>query len=840
MTGKAARKKARKAVGAVIASAAFVATPRLVSADPRLMLLDNLVRRAEIRFDRGIVAQSRVSAQNPPQRRYDIPPGPLSTVLRTFGTALGIGITLALESLGTVQSPGVTGTLTVEQALNAMLEGLSLTFRFTSPDTVTIDLARLSASVDVTGRAPETVVSTPKYTQPLREIPQTIEIIPREVMEAQGVTTLSEALRNVPGITMQAGEGGGASSTAGDMFNMRGFNAANSLFVDGVRDDGLISRDVFNVEQVEVFMGPTGSDVGRSTAAGYVNMQTKLPHLPAAHSAQINLGSSARRRFSVDTNAPLRLGTSGGWWSNSAVRLNALWQDNGVPGRDLVELESQAIAASIAFGIDTPTRVMASAQILHQDNLPDYGIPGAAWDEPLTPASALAPAPVAQSNYYGSPAYDYDSANQQSYTARVEHDVDPRLTLRNQTRYNKTHREAVITTIQNPTAYNPATDLVTLARQGNERENSITSNQTSGTSRFSTGSLRHASNVGFEYTHERQFAPALTGVGTRQPVDIFNPNPNDPVTGYAVARSGALTDGVSDTIALYAFDTVDLGRSWQVTGGLRWEHYDVDFRAVDTTGVTTTNEQASDGILSGKAGILYRIRPEGNVYVSYGTTVTPPGTANFTLSAQANNQNNPNVDPQESRNFEVGSKWDLAGGRLSLSTAVFRTRNTNVIYTVDATAIPPIYNQDDAQRVDGFTIGGAGQILPQWQVMANFAYLDATLESQNPVNNGNRLTLTPRFSGSLWTTYRFPRRISIGGGVRATDSVFINAANTIQSPGYRLVDALAEYEVNQHLTLRLNVYNVTDQIYIRNVNNNGGRYNPGNSRSMQVTTGFRF
>ena len=119
-------------------------------------------------------------------------------------------------------------------------------------------------------------MSSPKYTQPLRDVPQTIEVIPQAVMEAQGVTTLSEALRNVPGITLQAGEGGGASNTAGDMFNMRGFNASNSLFVDGVRDDGLVSRDVFNLEQVEVFMGPTGSDVGRGTAAGYVNMQTKV------------------------------------------------------------------------------------------------------------------------------------------------------------------------------------------------------------------------------------------------------------------------------------------------------------------------------------------------------------------------------------------------------------------------------------------------------------------------------------------------------------------------------------------------------------------------------------
>jgi len=868
MTGKAARRKLRKA-GVVVASAAFAASPKLLSAwtldaaagfdtarraplgisrltrsdfaDPRLVLLDDIVRRSEAAFAADGVAQSPVAAQNPPQRRYAIPAGPLATVIAAFSRASGITVTFALDGLDAIQSPGVAGTFTVEQALTRLLEGLGLAFRFTSSDAITIDLAPLSESVDVTGRATGAAVSLPKYTQPLRDIPQTIEVIPREVMEAQGVTTLSEALRNVPGITMQAGEGGAASNTSGDMFNMRGFNAANSLFVDGVRDDGLISRDVFNLEQVEVFMGPTGSDIGRSTAAGYVNMQTKAPHLPNASSAQVNFGSSDRLRMSVDANRALRLGSAGSWWNKSAVRFNALWQDVGVPGRDLVELDSVGVAPSIAFGLETPTRLTVAAQIVKQDNVPDYGVPGSAWTEqPLTPTTVLAPAPVSQRNYYGSPAFDYDNATQQSYTARVERDVSPRLTLRNQTRYNQTHREAVITSIGNPAAYNPATNLVTLSRQGNERENSIFSNQTGAIDRFSTGSLRHAANAGIEFTRERQFAPGLTGVGTRAPVDIFNPNPNDAVTDYAVARTGASNDGVSNTFALYAFDTVDLGRQWQVTGGARWEYYDVTYLAVDALGNHTTDAQASDAIVSGKIGLLYKIRPEGNLYVSYGTTVTPPGSANFTLSAQQNNQNNPNVEPQESRNFEIGSKWDFANGRVSMNTAVFRTRNTNVIYTIDATAVPPIYNQDDGQQVDGFTIGASGQVLRQWQVMANFAFLDTALESQNPANNGNRLTLTPRFSGSVWTTYRLPHRISIGGGLRATDDVFINAANTISSPGYRLVDALAEYEVNQHLTLRLNVYNLTDAVYIRNVNNNGGRYNPGNPRSVQVTSGFRF
>jgi catecholate siderophore receptor len=660
-------------------------------------------------------------------------------------------------------------------------------------------------------------------------------------MEAQNVTTLSDALRNVPGISLQAGEGGGASNTSGDMFNLRGFSANNSLFVDGVRDDGLMSRDVFNLEQIEVFMGPTGSDVGRGNAAGYVNMQTKSPLADSAYAVSYGYGSGSLNRTTVDFNQPLHLGEGDGWLSHTAVRLNALWEEGGVAGRELVERENKSVAPAIGFGLGTPTRASISAQVTRQNNLPDYGIPGSAWTETqLAPTTVFAAQPVDQANYFGSVNYDYDEVEQESYTGRIEHDLNANLTLRNQTRYNRTHRDAVITTIQNPAAFVPETQTVNLARQGNERENNITSNQTSLNARFATGRFRHAANAGLEFTSEEQFAPTIAGVGARNPASIYEPNPFDPVSAYSPARSPAYTRGNTDTVGLYAFDTVELGSRWQLSGGLRWEYYDATFLAVDAAGLATTDEETTDGLFSGKAGLLYQLTENANVYLSYGSTVTPPGTANFTLSSQPNNQNNPSVEPQKSRNYEIGSKIGFYENRLSFTAAVFRTDNENVIYTVDAAAIPPIYNQDDGQRVNGGTIGALGQITPRWQVLASLGYLDTRQISQNPVNNGNRLTLTPEWSGSLWTTYDFPLGLTLGGGVRFTDEVFINTANTIVAPGYALIDTMVEYDVNAHLSLRLNVNNLTDKVYIRNVNNNGGRYNPGTPRAATVTSSVRF
>ena len=771
--------------------------------------------------------------------QFSIAPGSLDIVLAEFERLTGLKTVLTMPELKVIQSPGVSGRLTPAAAMTALLQGTSVSAHFTD-DRVELGIGGVREFVEVSGRA-AAVVSSPRYTAPLRDVPQTIAVIPRATIAQQGATTLSDALRNVPGITLQAGEGGGASNTAGDMFNMRGFNASNSLFVDGVRDDGLISRDVFNLEQVEVFMGPTGSDVGRGTAAGYINMLTKAPHLGAAYSASAGYANGDRHRITADANFARPMAAEGGWWSKSGFRLNAMWQDGGVPGRDVVENEIKAVAPSLAFGLGTPTRLTVSGQFVRQENVPDYGVPGAAWAEtPLAPTTLRAALPVEQSNFYGSIGYDYDNARQDSVTVRAEHDVNRSLQLRFQSRYNRTSREAVISTIQNPAAFDATTNLVTIGRQGNERLNEVTSHQFSLIDRFATGRLRHAVSAGADLNFENQFAPGLTGLGTRAPVNIYHPNPLDPVLNYAPVHSLAFSRGDTTTVGMFAFDTIDLGSRWQVTGGARLERYDTSFLSVDAAGATTADLAGADTLVSGKAGVVFRVTETGNVYGSYGTTVTPPGTANFTLSAQLNNQNNPSVKPQESANFEVGTKWDFFGTRLSLTGAAFRTVNENVIFTVDAAAIPPVYNQDDRQLVKGVTAGIAGQVTSRWSVLFSAGYLDAAQDTQNAANDGKRLVLTPEVSGNVWSTYRLPGNLTLGGGLRFTGDVFINAANTITSPGYRLVDGLVEYAVNSHFTLRLNLYNLTDELYIRNVNNNGGRYNPGSPRSAMLSSDVRF
>jgi catecholate siderophore receptor len=786
----------------------------------------------------GVPSGHRVAEQGAPLFRFAISQGPLEPALRQFESITGFAIQVEPDLVANLTTLGATGSLTAVQALDRLLSGTSLSFRAVDAKTYAVEIRLSGDTVQVTGITEKPV--SHKYPTSLTETPQTIQLIPRTLLDEQGATTLSDALRNVPGITMQAGEGGGASNTSGDMFNMRGFSANNSLFVDGVRDNGMLARDVFNLEQIEVFSGPTGSDVGRTNAAGYINLATKVPQRDEARSGSITYGSASQVRMTADLNQPLPLGQRGTFLGNAAIRVNALWQDGGVAGRNEVSRESQSIAPSIAFGLSTPTRLTVSAQMMRQDNLADYGLPAAASPVgPLTPTSALAAAPVDQSNYYGSPDVDYDRGEQDNVLVRLEHDFGTTASIRNQTRYNTTTREALITSIQNPAAYNPDTNLVTLSRQANERHNDIFSNQTSLTARPTTGRLRHDLSLGLEISREEQFAPTLAGVGTRDPVDLHHPDVFSPVVGVDVQPTGAYAEGRTDTVALYAFDGFDVGARTRVNGGVRVERYDTTSRSVTAAGVVTDLD-GSGTLVSGKAGVIFRLNSLGNVYASYGSSLTPPGSANFQLNAAPNNQNNPNVDPQKSVSYEVGSKWDLAGSRVQLTGAYFWTRNENVIFVVDAAAVPPIFNQDDEQKVQGVSLSLVGRITPRLDVHLAMQYLDSSLVSQNPALHGHRLALTPEFSGNVWATYQFPRGIRAGGGVRYTDPVYISTANTTIIPRYAVGDLLVEAPLGDRTLLRLNVYNVTDRTYIKNINNNAGRYNPGAPRSFLLSTAIRF
>ncbi len=364
-------------VGALVASATFA--PRAAAAEPtRINPADSAIilqveqsigpwERPEdvlaAAFHALREAKPEQAVQDPPVLQFEIPPGPLSVALLLFEQATGLTVRVAPELVQNLTSPGARGLLTPDNALRQVLSDSQLVHRLTGTSTVVVEVRPVSEDVQVTADALP-VVTSPKFTSPLLDTPQTITVVPKALIDAQGATTLRDVLRNVPGITMQAGEGGGG--LPGDTLTIRGFSATNDIFVDGVRDVGPYSRDAFNLEQVEVLKGPSSAFGGRGSTGGAINLATKSAGLQSIRQGPVGVGSSGYQRGTLDFNAPVKALGAGG-----ALRLNAMWQDAGVSGRDVVNNRGWGVAPSLALGLTGRTRFELSSQHISQSNVPD-------------------------------------------------------------------------------------------------------------------------------------------------------------------------------------------------------------------------------------------------------------------------------------------------------------------------------------------------------------------------------------------------------------------------------------------------------------------------------------
>jgi catecholate siderophore receptor len=750
---------------------------------------------------------------------FDVPAGQLDVTLDALASRAGLTFDLRVpaDTVAMMHSPGVSGALTIDAALARALEGTSLSFRRTG-NIVTIEITRLSESVEVTGRI--TTVSTPKLTEPLRDIPQTITVIPRNVIEEQGATTLRDVLRNVAGITFQAGEGG---VPAGDALSIRGFSARTDMFIDGVRDFGGYSRDSFNVEQVEVAKGPASAIAGRGSTGGAINQVSKAPGLSPIAEVVVGAGNASYQRTTADLNQPLGDFPVPG----TAIRVNAMWTDADVANRDHVTSSRWGVAPSIGFGAGTSTRATINYFKLKQDNVPEYGLPWVpANTNPALQAYANGAPPVAQTNFYGLLDRDYERTDTDIATVDVAHDVSPSLQLRNLSRWGRNIRDSVITAPRFA-AVNTST-AINRQLQSRDMTDRIAANQTNLTSRFDTAGIEHAVTGGVEVAVEHSLNFARTGP-TAPTADLFHPNAFDPYGG-PIVRSGAKTDGAATSVAAYAFDTVSVGSQWELTGGLRWDRFEVDYASTALDGVVSEFAR-TDRMVSGRAGVVFKPRQEGSLYAGYGTAFNPSAEG-LSLTAA-----NVSLEPEKTRNLEAGTKWDLFRQQLSLTAAVFRIEKTNARTPGVSPGDPPTVLAG-RQRVDGFEVGVSGRLRRWWTTIANYAFMRSRIEQSNTAAEVDQnLALTPEHTLSLWSTFDLPAGIGIGGGAQYMDSVFRNATNTARVPSYWLVNATASYAVNTNLTLRFNGTNLANEQYVDRIG--GGHYIPGPGRQLIVTATMR-
>ena len=388
-------------------------------------------------------------------RRFEVPSGNLSDVLPKFEQTAGVSVVVPDDSMNGIWSPGAVGLLSPEAALQKILIGTGIGYHFTTETTVALQVQGPSTAVEVT----DTVLqdTLPKYTQPLVETPQSIDVIPQHIIQDQGATTLRDTLRNVAGISLAAGEGG----AQGDSLTIRGFTARNDIFLDGMRDFGSYYRDPFNMNEVEVLQGPSSVTFGRGSTGGVVNQETKVPNLDGLVAGSVDLGTDQTRRFTFDIDKPLHALGQG-----TAFRLNLMGHDSKFAGRDVAENRRYGIAPSLTFGLGTANRLTLSYLHAGADDTPDYGVP----------FLFNGPAPVERRNYYGFEHGNYLKTNVDMGTIKFEHVINNVVSFHNQARYAHYHRDVRITEAQIDTASYAPDPLTTPLDQIRINRNEITVN----------------------------------------------------------------------------------------------------------------------------------------------------------------------------------------------------------------------------------------------------------------------------------------------------------------------------------------------------------------------------
>lgn len=740
---------------------------------------------------------------------FDIAPDTLEAVLAKFQKLVDFQILIPNDAMRTLASPGVSGRYTPEQALREILRGTGVSYRFTDKLTAVLEIHANAESVEIRDDS-RIFLSSPKYTQPILDTPQTITVISKEVMAEQGATTLRDVLRNVPGLTITAGEGG---NPAGDNLTLRGFSARNDIFVDGVRDISPQSRDPFNLEQVDVVKGPGSAYTGRGSTGGSINLTNKTPGLRRAFSGTLDFGTDATRRVTSDVNLPIG--------DTIGFRLNMLAHHSGVAGRDVVKFDRWGVAPSLTFGLGKPTRFTVSYYKLKQDNISDYGIPWVPNTNNVLVEFRDKPAPVPRDTFYGLRDRDFERLNSDLVTLKFERDFNDALSLRNQFRYANSSRDSIATP---PRFASNDSTVINREMRSWMTEDKIWDNQTDFIARFSTAGIEHALVSGVNFTRENN--TRLTRSAANMQTTLLNPNPDDVFTGPIVV-SPIIGDVTANSQALYAFDTAKLGSKWELNGGLRWDRFDAD-------GISTTGTPVSrvDQMLSVRAGAVFKPLPQGAVYASYGTALNP------SLEGLSYNTANTVIYPEKTYTLEAGSKWDFFSGRVLLSGAIFRVEKLNA-RTAGLLPGDPPQVLEGKQRVSGAELSLEGSITRDWRVLAGYTFLDSeTVDSNNPAEIGKELVNTPSNSFNVWTTYSLPSGLHFGGGARFVDQRYANTINTRRVDAYWSFDVMASYPISNHIDLKLNIYNLADKYYFDRIG--GGHVVPGPGRSAMLSTAFRF
>ena len=697
-----------------------------------------------------------------------------------------------------------------------------------------------------------------KFTERLRDTPKTVVVIPKEVIEDLGATSFRDVARSTPGVTLGTGEGGNAF---GDRIFIRGFEARNDVYIDGLRDPGVTSREIFAVEQIEIVKGPSGNFGGRGTTGGLVSLESKRPQITNSFlKGEAGIGTDNFYRLTLDGNYALS--------DRFAVRVNGLYHDSNTPGRDHVGAQRYGATIAIAWKVSDALKFSADYYHFRLDGIPDFGHP---FD-----VATQQPYAVDGDNFYGVIGRDFLKNGADIGSFRVDVEPGDAVSIRSVTRLGRTYNNylvgtpgAVCRVARTVTGACPAggttapptgTDVglanYTTTAGGQRRwgTNTYAANVTDMTAMFETGGIAHTLVVGGEYAHEKvetlplaiaafveDSAGNVISTPTTYVRNLLNP---DPELGFAVPVGPDRTNGPTrvtvESLSGYLIDTIKFSpQVWATLGG-RYDRYNLDYRSNNLATATLLSNKV--GFWNWQGSLTYKPVEALTLYASFATSSNPSGEqidgngiAYDGISAQTQN-----LDPERNTSWEGGVKWETPDRKLLVSGAVFQITKANARENIGGN----VYELVGKLRSRGFELGVNGTLWDKLQLFGGYTYTQAKIvESVTPANVGRPFANIPKHSASLLATWLVGANFEIGGQAHYQSKVFGGtlAAGSAFYPGFSRFDAVVRWQPLPWLETRLNVNNLADKRYYDAIYRSGAPFAyiaPGRSAVLTLAVKY--
>jgi catecholate siderophore receptor len=634
----------------------------------------------------------------------------------------------------------------------------------------------------------------------LRDTPQAITVVTKELIRDQAMQSMADVIRYVPGVVTAQGEGNRDTAV------FRGNSSTGDFYIDGIRDDVQYYRDLYNIEQVEVLKGPNAMIFGRGGSGGVINRVSKQPAWTAIREGSLTLGSWSSRRATADVGQAIN--------DKVAFRVNAMVEDSK-SYRNGVQIERSGINPTVAIRAGANTSVVLGYEHFKDDRIADRGIP----------SFQGRPYATDPSTFFGNPENSPTWARVDAFTAVIDHDFGNGVSLRNRTRYadyDKFYQNVF------PGAVNTAGTHVAISAYNNATQRTNLFNQTDISFTVDTGGIKHKLATGLEFGRQvtdnfrntGYFSPGVTSIQ----VPLSNPVTGAPIA-FAQSPGDADNHGKATVASVYLQDQMELSRQWQAIVGLRYDRFNVDF----LNKRNNTSTEVTDTPVSPRVGLVYKPIEAVSVYASYSLAYAPRAGDQLSSLTPTNKA----FDPEEFKNLELGVKWDIRPN-LSATAAIYKLDRTNVM--VDNPANPGTSILVDGQRTKGAEFSLSGNITPHWNVMGGYAYQDAKLTTgSTPVTAAQ----VPKHSASVWNRYDFTPAFAAALGIVHRDSIYSAISNAVTLPAFTRVDGALFYTLSKNYRMQVNVENLFDKKYYASANSDNN-ITPGSPRAVRVALNASF